>query len=127
MVNDFQPLTILAKSSIIDAWLGFKYVSDTFVKSIVIQVVLHIFLSSTLFDSTYVLIFYPLSFILYSFVSPTKMFFTINLHFIPSNKIYTYRKLNLSLTNSIYLVFLPLEMQRKLTQTKVYHTFFHFV
>ena len=27
----------------------------------------------------------------------------------------------------MYLVFLPLEMQRKLKQTKVYHTFYHFV
>ena len=33
----------------------------------------------------------------------------------------------LPLTNSIYLFFLPLEMQRKLKQTKVYHTFFNFV
>ena len=30
-------------------------------------------------------------------------------------------------TNSIYVVFLPLEMRRKLKQTKGYHTFFQFV
>ena len=30
-------------------------------------------------------------------------------------------------TNSIYVVFLPLEMQRKLKQTKEYHMFFQFV
>ena len=38
-----------------------------------------------------------------------------------------YRKLNLPLTSSICLVFLPLEMQRKLKQTKVYRTFCYFV
>ena len=52
------------------------------------------------------------------------MFFTINLHFVRSNQIPTYRKLNLPVTSSIYLVFLPLEMQRKLNHTKVYHMFF---
>ena len=49
------------------------------------------------------------------------------MHFITSKQIYSYRKLNLLLTNSIYIVFLPLEMQRKLKQTKVYHTFYQFV
>ena len=44
------------------------------------------------------------------------LFFTINLHFVTSNQISTYRKLNLPLTSSIYFVFLPLEMQKK-TQT----------
>ena len=43
------------------------------------------------------------------------------------NQISTYTKLNLSLTGSIYLVVLPLEMQKRLKQTKVYHMFFHFV
>ena len=38
------------------------------------------------------------------------LFFTKNLHFITSNQIYTYRKLSFPLTNSTYLVFLPLEM-----------------
>ena len=54
-------------------------------------------------------------------------FFTINLDFIASNQVYTCRKLNLPLLISIYLAFLPLEIQRKLKQTKVYHTLFHFV
>ena len=40
--------------------------------------------------------------------------FIINLHFVASNQIFTYRKLNLSLTSSIYFVFLPLEMQKTL-------------
>ena len=39
----------------------------------------------------------------------------------------TYGKPNFPLTSSIYLVFLPLEMQIKLKQTKVYQTFFYFV
>ena len=42
-----------------------------------------------------------------------------------SNQISTYRKLNLPLPRSIYLVFLPLEMQRRLKQSKVYHMFFY--
>ena len=54
------------------------------------------------------------------------LFFTINLHFITSNQISIYRKLNLPLTNSIYLAFLPLEMQRRLKLTKVYYMFFTF-
>ena len=40
--------------------------------------------------------------------------FIINLHFVASDQIFTYRKLNLSLTSSIYFVFLPLEMQKTL-------------
>ena len=42
------------------------------------------------------------------------IFFTINLHFVTSNQIPTYRKTNLPLTSSICLVFLPLEMQGRL-------------
>ena len=41
------------------------------------------------------------------------LFSIINLHSVTSNQISTYRKLNLSLTSSIYFVFLPLEMQKK--------------
>ena len=44
------------------------------------------------------------------------LFFTINLHFVTSNQIYPFRKLNLPLSSSISFVFLPLEMQKK-TQT----------
>ena len=42
------------------------------------------------------------------------LFFTINLHLMTLDQIYTYRKLTVPLTNIIYLVFLPLEIQRKL-------------
>ena len=38
------------------------------------------------------------------------LFFTKNLHFVKSNQISTYRKLNLPLTSSIYFVFLPVKM-----------------
>ena len=55
------------------------------------------------------------------------LFFTINLHFVVSKQISGYRKLNLLRTSSVYLVFLPLEVQRRLQQTKVYHEFSHFV
>ena len=48
--------------------------------------------------------------------------FTINLQFPISSQISNYRKLNLPLTSSIYLVFLPLEMQKRLKQTKVGYT-----
>ena len=48
------------------------------------------------------------------------------LHFVSSNQISTYRKLNLPLTSSIYFIFLPLEMQKRLEQTKVYHTCSYF-
>ena len=51
------------------------------------------------------------------------LFFTINLHFVTSNQTSTYRKLNFPLTSSIYLVFLHLEMQKRLKQTKAYHAF----
>ena len=51
------------------------------------------------------------------------LFFTISLHCIKSNQISTYRKLNFSLTRSIYFVFLPLEMEKRLEQTKLYHSF----
>ena len=53
------------------------------------------------------------------------LFFTINLHFVTSNQIPAYRKLNLPLTSSIYFVFL--EMQKTLQQIKVYHAFSYFV
>ena len=55
------------------------------------------------------------------------LFFVINLHSVTSNQISTYRKLNLPLTSSIYFVFLPLEIQKRLEQTKVYHAFSYFV
>ena len=45
------------------------------------------------------------------------LFFTIHLHFVISNQISTYRKLNLPLRSSIYFAFLPLEMQERLKQT----------
>ena len=44
------------------------------------------------------------------------LLFTTNLHFVTSSQISIYRKLNLLLISNIYLLFLPLEMQRK-TQT----------
>ena len=55
------------------------------------------------------------------------LFFTINLHFVTSNQISTFRKLNLLLSSSIYFVFLPLEMQKRLKQTKVWHALSYFV
>ena len=48
----------------------------------------------------------------------------MNLYFATSNQISIYKKLNLILTSSIYLVFLPLEMQKRPKETKVYHMFF---
>ena len=39
----------------------------------------------------------------------------------------TYTKLNLPLTSSIYLVFLSLEMSKRLQKTKAYHAFSYFV
>ena len=48
-------------------------------------------------------------------------------HFVTSSQISTYRKLNLPLTSSIYFVFFPLEMQKRLKQTQVYHAFSYFV
>ena len=55
------------------------------------------------------------------------LFSTINLHFATSNQVRTYRKLNLPVGSSIYLVFLPLEMQKILKEIKVYHSFSYFV
>ena len=55
------------------------------------------------------------------------LYFTINLHFVTSNHISAYRKLNFPLTSSIYFVFLPLEMQKGLKQTKIYRAFSYFV
>ena len=55
------------------------------------------------------------------------LLFTINLHFVTLNQISTYRKLNLPLTSSIYFVFLPLEMQKRLKQTKGCHAFSYFI
>ena len=55
------------------------------------------------------------------------LFFAINLHFATSNQMSTYRKLNLPLTSSNYFVFLSLEMQKRLEQTKVYHALSYFV
>ena len=55
------------------------------------------------------------------------LFSAINLHSVTSNQIYTFRKLNLPLTSSIYFIFLPLEMQKRLKQTKVCHAFSYFV
>ena len=46
-------------------------------------------------------------------------FFTVSLHFVTSNQISTYRKLNMSLTSSIYLVS---RNAKKLKQTKVIAT-----
>ena len=54
-------------------------------------------------------------------------FFTINLHFVTSNQISTFRKLNFPLSSSIYFVFLPLEMQKRFKQTKICHAFSYFV
>ena len=55
------------------------------------------------------------------------LLFTLNLHFVTSSQISKYRKLNLPLISSIYFVFLPLEMQKRLKQTKVCHAFSYFV
>ena len=55
------------------------------------------------------------------------LFFTLNLYFLTSNQISTYRKLKLPLTSSIYFVFLPLEIQKRLELTKIYHAFSYFV
>ena len=55
------------------------------------------------------------------------LFFTINLHFLTSNRISTYRKLNLPRTSSIYFAFLPLEMQKRLKQTKLWQAFSYFI
>ena len=49
------------------------------------------------------------------------VFFTLTLHFLTSNEITTHRNLSLPLTSSIYLVFLPLEIQTD----RLYHAFFN--
>ena len=55
------------------------------------------------------------------------LLFELRLHFITSNQTSTLRKINFSLISSIYLVFYLLEMERKLTQTKVYCTIYYSV
>ena len=55
------------------------------------------------------------------------LFFIINLRFVTSNQLSADRKLNLPLTSSVYFVVFPLEMQKRLKQTKVYRAFSHFV
>ena len=55
------------------------------------------------------------------------LFFTMNLHFVTSNQISTFRKLNLPLSSSISFVFLPLKKQKRLKQTKVFHAFSYFI
>ena len=54
------------------------------------------------------------------------LFFTMNLHFFIWNQLITFRKLNLPLISSVFFAFFPLEMQKRLEQTKVYHAFSHF-
>ena len=46
---------------------------------------------------------------------------------IKIHHISTYRKLNLPITGSIYFVFLPIETQKRLKQTKVCHAFSYYV
>ena len=46
------------------------------------------------------------------------LFFIINLRFVTSNQLSADRKLNLPLTSSVYVFFFPLEMQKRLKQTK---------
>ena len=55
------------------------------------------------------------------------LFFIINLHFVISNQLSTSRKLNVPLTSIVCFVFFPLEMQKRIEQTKVYHAFSHFI
>ena len=50
------------------------------------------------------------------------LFFTINLHFVTSNQIST----NFPLISSIYFVFVPVEIHKRLKKTKVYHVFSYF-
>ena len=90
---------------------------------------------------TFLITFFKMSYRIINkvtFVSPTKtgenktnilklLFFLINLHFVLLNQISPYRKLNLPLTSSVYFVFLPLEIQKRLQQTNVYHRFSYFV
>ena len=55
------------------------------------------------------------------------LFFKISLDFGTSDYISTYGKLNLLPINSIFLTFSSREMQKRLTQTKVYYKLFCFV
>ena len=52
------------------------------------------------------------------------LFFTINLHFVTSNQICSYRKRNLLLTNRISLVFLPPECKEDSNRPKYTTRFF---
>ena len=54
----------------------------------------------------------------------TTIFQKKNLHFSISNELYICRKINLFLTNSIYLVFISLEIQRRAIPTKYTTRFF---
>ena len=47
------------------------------------------------------------------------LFFTMNLHFVTSNQLSTFRKLNLSLISCVYFAFFPLEMQKRLEQSSI--------
>ena len=49
------------------------------------------------------------------------------LHFVTSNQLSTFRKLNLPLLSNVYFASFPLEMQKRLEQTETYHVFSHFV
>ena len=54
------------------------------------------------------------------------LFFTTNLHSVTSSQISTYKKINLPLTTTVYLVYLPLDVNNRLKQTKVYLVLFCF-
>ena len=54
------------------------------------------------------------------------LFFAINIHFVTSNQVSRYRKQHLPFSSSIYFVFLPLKMQKRLKQTKLFHAFSYF-
>ena len=60
----------------------------------------------------------------YAYKEKKVYFFIINLHFVKWNQISTYRKLNLPLASSVYFVFLPTEMQKRL-EIRKYHTLYH--
>ena len=52
------------------------------------------------------------------------LFFTINLHFLRPKEVSTYRKLNLTLITSFYLVFFTFRSAKKtLTEQSIPHTF----
>ena len=55
------------------------------------------------------------------------LFFKNNLHSGISDEIWTYGKLHFLFINSIYLVSCSVEMQRRVTQTKVYYNLFYSV